>query len=1721
MNNIYKKIIEYTSSGEISKQAAIKLLGMLKNEETLLTDDIAITGIALKFPGAETTTQFWENISNKIDLISNFPEQRRAQTDEYFILKYGLEEDKLTYQPGAYIKEIENFDYRFFKLSPKEASLMDPAQRLFLQTAWKAFEDAGYSSDALRGTKTGIFVGYSSNTDYHNMIEALNPEMLGYSNIGNMPVLLPARIAYLMDLRGPAMILDTACSSSLVAINLACQSIRNKECSMALAGGVRLNLITMLMEEERLGIESTAGQTRSFDENADGTVWGEGVATVVLKPLNQAKKDGDNIYAVIKGIGVNQDGASIGITAPNAKAQAEAIVKAWEMAGVSPETISYIEAHGTATNLGDPLEIEGITKAFIKHTDKKQFCAISTVKSNMGHLYECAGMAGLIKAVLALKYKKIPPCINFTKPNAKIDFCNSPLYINVQTTDWKESAHPRRCGVSSFGFSGTNCHIILEEYDKDKEEPAKEENGLHLLTFSAKTEAGVIKLINNYREYFASEASCNLQDICYTANVGRTHYNYRYALLGKDKHDFLSTLDKLSVDPGLVDLNNVFYGFHEVVSSKKQDRADGEIFEFEKKDFSNHANQLVKDYINNIMDSDNQLREICRFYIQGALPDFKLLYTDRKRSFVSLPNYPFDNRECWLKSVPKNKPINDLLYTMTFKETPLTSGIAANQLYSDQKIALIRRRNCTNALMTYLSNTCREFKDIEVDSELDTEQETDRVHFNKNHLCIKNTITGHKNMFEALEEENCSSIFHMCTLNNQDTIDSLEQLKEVQEFAANNLFYLAQGYLLSNSKKKYRILIITDYAKEVTGTEAILKPHNATSYGIGKVINKEIKELECRFLDFDYRVTPAIILQESMDFSNDYAVAYREDRRYTEVFMPVLNHQRNPLNAITLKDGGTYVITGGLGGIGLAIAGYLAKAVKANIILINRSKLPPKETWEEYLQNNTSVEYINKIKLLRDMEQNGTTIECLQADVSDETALKDTFAYILEKYKGITGIIHSAGIAADKPIKEKSRKEFNHVFEAKVYGTWLIDRLTKHINLDFLIMFSSIATLFTSYGQSDYAAANSFIDTFNAYRNRQNKKTVTINWTTWLETGMAADSKSAVDAIFKTLKTKTALNGFETVLNSGIAIAVIGKLNYDGVGKYLLLKSNVALSEQIIKNIQAHSNTVKESKSKGISGHFLLLGRDKDTYTFHEEIIGRAWNEILGYSDINIYDNFFELGGDSIMGVKIANYLSEKTGKNITSVDMLKYLTINELAEYMDTLTSQASLYPPIVPVERNEYYPASYEQISLYLANKFNGPDTNYNMYRLIEVMGEIEDKKIENTLLALINRHEILRTEVSIREGEVVQKIKEDLEFHLEVVNADKDTLDSIVKEFRRPFDMSCFPLFRVGMIHINPKQHIILLDLHHSVTDGVSMEIFKNDFIHLYKGEVLPELKYHYKDYAVWQKQLQDTPLLKEQKQYWMNMFDKGIPKLSLPTDFIRPEVLEFKGAFYTKYVNETYLNRIVNISSEIGVSNYVIFLSAYYILLSKYAAQTELVVGVPVFGRHIPELKEIMGIFVRTLPIVAKIDNNATALLLIHDIKDTLLTAFKNQDIDFGALPRLMRLPKDLSRHVLFDTTFVLQNIEKTEEKFSQVTCEFRDDKIYNISDYDLTLEVKLFHDYIQFTIEYNQKLFKEDTMQRILKDYIGILNDILNQINIPIQSIELQSVIEYAEQKNKK
>lgn len=506
-----------------------QLRSQLAQAEKSRHEPIAIVGMGLRLPGGvHDAESFAQLLWSGGDAVTEIPADRWSLEEFYAADPDAI--GKMTTRHGAFLANIDQFDAEFFGISPREAASMDPQQRLMLEVAWEALEDAGHAPSSLDGSRAGVYIGIANN-DYGRALFA-QPDLIdAYVSTGNAYSVVAGRLSYFLGLHGPSIAIDTACSSSLVALHLACQGLRLGECDLALAGGVNVILTPeMNINFSKARMMAPDGRCKTFDAAADGYVRGEGCAVVVLRRLSDALADGDHILAVVRGSAVNQDGRSGGLTAPNGPAQEAVIRAALEVAEVSPDAVGYIEAHGTGTALGDPIEVGALGAVFAKGHDAARPLVVGSVKSNIGHLEAAAGVAGLIKVVLGLQRREIPPNIHFKTGNPHIDWSHLPITVPTTVMPWQQIDGRRLAGISSFGFSGTNAHVIVEEAPDVKPAPAAaSDRPLHVLALSARHEESLTDLA---RQYEARLAGASLAaDVCYTANVGRSHFGRRLAVV--------------------------------------------------------------------------------------------------------------------------------------------------------------------------------------------------------------------------------------------------------------------------------------------------------------------------------------------------------------------------------------------------------------------------------------------------------------------------------------------------------------------------------------------------------------------------------------------------------------------------------------------------------------------------------------------------------------------------------------------------------------------------------------------------------------------------------------------------------------------------------------------------------------------------------------------------------------------------------------------------------------------------------------------------------------------------------------------------------------------------------------------------------------------------------------------------------------------------------------
>ncbi|MFJ7193998.1 MULTISPECIES: SDR family NAD(P)-dependent oxidoreductase [unclassified Streptomyces] len=608
--------------------------GFLPAERPTAHAPIAIVGMSGRFPGSDSLDDLWTHLVNGDDLITEATRWKLADT--------GADGSARCTQ-GGFLHGIDRFDPLFFGISGVEAAAMDPQQRLLLEEAWKALEDAGYAGRHLGGTRCGVYVGCYKG-DYQ---EAVGDDAPAQAFWGNMASLIPARVSYFLDLKGPALAVDTSCSSSLVAIDLACRGLWSGETDMALAGGVFVQSTPRLYElADGAGMLSATGRCHTFDHRADGFVPGEGVGVLVLKRLDDAVADGDHIHGVVRATGINHDGATNGITAPSSVSQERLLRDTYESFGIDVESIRLVEAHGTGTPLGDPIEFSALSRAFRAGTDKSGYCALGSVKTNLGHTQFAAGVAGVFKILLAMRHQQIPASLHFDKPNPAVGLEGSPFYLSTRSHRWEAPADggPRRGAVSSFGASGTNAHLVIEEAPPAARARARTPRPAYLVVLSAHSREQLVQQMARLAEHCRSTDLPDLGDLAYTLAAGRDWFAHRFACVAADRTELLRILGE---GP---DGATAFTG--QVVSARKGAAGAGAGAEKSHGEECLHRCAHPTEPDADAAPYRADLTALARYFAQGVELDYGAAFVAGAHLRVPLPTYPFAGESHWAGAPP-------------------------------------------------------------------------------------------------------------------------------------------------------------------------------------------------------------------------------------------------------------------------------------------------------------------------------------------------------------------------------------------------------------------------------------------------------------------------------------------------------------------------------------------------------------------------------------------------------------------------------------------------------------------------------------------------------------------------------------------------------------------------------------------------------------------------------------------------------------------------------------------------------------------------------------------------------------------------------------------------------------------------------------------------------------------------------------------------------------
>ncbi|RJG25975.1 SDR family NAD(P)-dependent oxidoreductase [Paenibacillus thiaminolyticus] len=1660
-------------------------------------DSVAIIGVGLDLPAGNDLRSYWEVLIHGINVVRDIPPERSVDITKHLRAR-NFSEEQIKFRKCGYLYEVNKFDHAFFGISPRDAALLDPVMRLFLQCCSNAIDDAGYGADSVKGTNTGVFLGYTANIGnaYNRLLYEMDPKLFNDALPIGQVSMTASRAAYVFDLKGPSMVIDTACSSSLVALHMACEQIRFGKCQMALAGGASIMAIP-LADGTGIGFESPEEKTRAFSDHASGSAIAEGVGVVLLKSLKQAQKDGDSIYAVIKGSAINQDGSSFGIAAPNFLAQSEAIQKAWQNAGVTAHDISYIEAHGTGTQLGDPIEIRGIHNAFEAYTDHKQICGIGSVKTNIGHANEAAGMCGLFKCILALQHKLIPPTLHFQAPNQNIDFIHSPLYVVDKATPLKAKGEKAIIGISGFGMSGTNAHIILEEAPKAARRAKTSRKHPYIFTVSARTEQAVFQLIRRYRAYLRENTNVDLMDLTCTLHRGRKHYSHRVAFIYHHQHELLVKLTELAKFESFAQIANDWCrcGYYSIVPESKKEKYPHEITSKEQQQISDEANAYCAK-----ADKQNAaaLHIIINCYIKGAAVRWSALYNEPYQK-LHLPTYPYARHHAWYPipvtetPVQREKTVYDHFFhhkrwvvqdelTVTLPLQEETCVLVHSDSHGTPLLARALREEGVRVIEVFAS-------DIGF-----TQIDHDRYR-------IGNHADDFKELFLQLSDIPIGKIVHVGAYRDAEA-SNIHDMYEEFENGFFNVVHLVKGLVKARLDQPVQLVLVACNAYRISGEEQRLLPHHATVLSLGKVIEQEIPNISCRAIDTDMDTDVKQIIGQLFADHPMYVIGLRQGISYVEEFGEA---EMQPETANRIVQGGTYIITGGTSGIGIQNAKLFSEQAKCNLILLSRKGFPDESVWEAY---ESQEGYQEQIKEFKQIKKNGSTLEFIACDVSNADDVQAMLESVRTKYKKINGIVHCAGVIQPSFMLRKEKESYLSVFAPKIRGTWNLAEFTRNDQLDFMLLHSSNVTDAGEPGQSCYMAANAFLDAFTDYLNAQGRHTYTVNWVAWKETGMAHKQGTNIDTVTKAITNREATNALNELLRSKPQRVVIGQFNEDVDLIPLLKNSRNAVAPSFTAKIYkeaykkpiseaaapilvelAPSRPVQEAKQASPSGKDIkLTGKLEGLYTPVEKQIGKIYCDILGYEEVDIYEGFFEMGGDSILLTEMHDTI-EKLYPNIVKIaDLFEFDSIHSLSEYiasrMERMESAEKSKGKEASFRDQEqqtdivYYDMSCPQERIYFDYRLSSHKHVYNIGFVSDKSGDEYEDLVVN-VNKFVEQFDMLRTTFTTVNNKLVQCVNPMKPVEIQRVQvASVDDID--FTKYVTTFKLSEYPLFHLTLFEA-PEQKLLLFDIHHILLDGYSTTLLQEQMEAFGKQHTNGKPLCPYSKYVEFEKTFYAAKEYAEMGDYWKHQLH-GF-------DFTNP--LERKAANDASYgdasvhISSDLADALLAIAKSRNTTMFTILLSAYALALRMFTNRSDISIVTPMLNRYEPEFKNCIGVFTNLIPIRVEMTPQLTLDEHITNVTTQTIGGIKNQFYQYN---HIIRDFKEAGAQFHFYMDFEDNSLKKFRET---------EDIPYavNIPKFILDLEVKKLNQIYHISASYKKSYISDEEVREILHWFMKNLQEI--------------------------
>ncbi|BFH14940.1 non-ribosomal peptide synthetase [Paenibacillus melissococcoides] len=1133
-------------------------------------------------------------------------------------------------------------------------------------------------------------------------------------------------------------------------------------------------------------------------------------------------------------------------------------------------------------------------------------------------------------------------------------------------------------------------------------------------------------------------------------------------------------------------------------------------------------------------DSALLVNRIGRLWLHGQSIDWQAFHGEA-RAIVSLPSYPFARERYWPQAsggalaapgtgqgkgrpssgkMGKQADMADWFYVPTWKKAPsaaasLKGDTAGNWLVFADGAGLAAD------IAKHLSERGACVVTVRAGERFEQEGAMEYTIHPRNE--------GHyAKLFSELQADGRlpNRILHAWGVSGPSGSD-LTTIRAAQDLGFYSVLYTAKALKRQQVREEMRMWVFTDSVHAIAG-EPVLHPEKATVLGPCRVIPQELPHMQCRSIDI---VLPEAgswqrerligrLLEEFGAAGTELAIAYRDNARWVLDYEP-FKISEPEAQTPGLRPGGVYLITGGLGYIGHTLGGYLARSVQAKLALTSRSPFPPREEWDAWVSAHGKEEAVSvQIGKLRQLEAQGAEVLVLSADAADQGQMEAAIRQAEAAFGPLNGVIHAAGMTGDaafRMLEETDEPLCEQHFRAKMYGLLVLERVLAGKDLDFCLLASSLSPMLGGLGFSAYAAANHFMDAFVHDRNRRQPVPWTsVNWDGWqLETD-------------QTIRGQAGASISELLIAPAEGVELLRRLLPVRDMSQIVISTG-DLGARIDKWVRREGQQEEPEAFRQGDGSYYsrpaLSGEYAAPATETERKLCAMWEQFFRIDRIGVQDDFFELGGDSLKAITVVSAIHKELSVEIGLPVFFNMPTIQQLSAYIDG--AERSAYHDIEPAEARDYYELSSAQKRLYLIQQMEQGHTGYNEIVAGVLEGRLDRTRLEAALRQLVERHESLRTSFEIVNGKPMQKINEAVAIELEYedysaavtpigsLDSEEKTDDRIraaVTTFVRSFDLTRAPLMRAGLIKLGEERHVLMVDMHHIVSDGLSQDIFVNDFLALYAGRELPELPLQYKDFSEWQNRMMDTDEMKRQGAFWLERL-KDAPRLSLRTDYPRPDTRSFAGSLVPFELDAERTQALKSLCLQEDVTLFMALLAIFNLLLAKVCGQDDIVVGTPVVGRKQQALQLIIGKFVNMLPLRNRLQEEMSFRDLLQAVRSTTLDAFAHQDFQFEEMVRQAGRERELGRNPIFDVVFALQNMQNPETSVPGLMLKpfpF----IHDASHFDLSLIAEEDGDRLAFKFEYSTRLFQRDTIERFAAYLQDIVSDVLAHPDKKVREIEI-------------